>query len=272
MKAVFYGGSHYVLPILEVLDTLLIVTTEKYPSEPVISYAVKKSIPYLSVRNLNEKNIIKQIKDNKTEFAVLADFGLLIPSKLLNFYPKGIINIHPSLLPKYRGPSPVQKTILSADLATGVTIIKLDDKVDHGPVIAQSRISLNENDTAEKAYFKLFTEGSRLLKNTLQEYLNGDIAPLEQNHLEATFTEKLTRHDGFFHIDNPPTPEYLNRMINAYFPWPGTWTKVMINGKAKILKLLPQGKIQVEGKKPLNVKDFYNGYPELKQTITKILK
>lgn len=281
MQVVFYGGSKYVLPIIEAIHPVLIITTEKFPTDPVINYALKNRLPYLSVTNLNNDEVKNKLKESVTELAILADFGLIVPIDILNLYPKGIINIHPSLLPKYRGPTPVQSAILNNDLTTGVTLIKLDSDIDHGPVIAQTKASLNVDDTAESAYLKLFKEGASLLMDSLEKYLTGDIIPMKQDHNKATFTKILTRQSGFFHIENPPPSDHLKRMINAYYPWPGAWTKVHLRGvssltpqenQLKILKFLPEEKLQVEGKSPINIQDFCNGYPELKEMIRKIMK
>lgn len=272
MKVVFYGVSNYVLPILEVLNVVLIVTTEKNLTDPVISYALKNNIPYLSVSNLSQPEIINKLKEKVTEVAILADFGLIVPPRILNLYPKGIINIHPSLLPKYRGPTPIQTSLLKGDYETGVTLIKLDNEVDHGQILAQRKLTLTPSDTANSGYLKLFSEGAKLLEENLERYVSGKITLREQAHNDATFTEKLTRQNGYFDIMNPPAPQILKRMIYAYFPWPSAWSKVqMTNGEWRILKFLPEGKLQMEGKKPVSLKDFYNGYPELKDTIQKVI-
>ena len=272
MKTVFYGNSNYVVPILKALDPVLIVTTEKNLTDPVIDYAIKNQITYLSVKTLSDKDILGKISTYKTDAAVLADFGLIIPETILSLYTKGIVNIHPSLLPKYRGPTPVQSALLNNDLNTGVTLIKLDNDVDHGPIIAQKKVTLLDNDTTESAYTRLFHEGSKLLIDNLEKYMNGKIHLTEQIHTDATFTNKLIRESGYFNITNPPSIERLNRMIHAYYPWPSTWSKVqMANNEWRIVKFLPEGKLQMEGKKPVSFKDFYNGYPELRNTIEKVM-
>jgi len=272
MQTVFYGNSKYVIPIIEVLDLILIVTTEKNLTDPVIDYAIKNQIPYLSVTTLSDKDTLEKINKYKTDVAVLADFGLIIPDTILSLYPKGIINIHPSLLPKYRGPTPVQSALLNNDLNTGITLIRLDRDVDHGPIIAQKKVSLLYTDTNDTAYIKLFGEGANLLNENLEEYVNGKINPADQMHAHATYTDKLTRSSGYFDITNPPSTETINRMIHAYHPWPGAWSKVqMANSKWQIVKFLPEGKLQMEGKKPVSFKDFYNGYPELRNTIEKVM-
>ncbi len=279
MNIVFFGSSSYVIPILKVLrknfDLKLVLTTEKNPTDAVPSFCIKNKIPYLPVANLSNSAINHELSTINPVVGVLADFGLIIPPAILNLFPKGIINIHPSILPKYRGPTPVQTAILEGVKTTGVSIIKLDEEVDHGPLLTQMEEKILPNDTSESLYERLFKISSGSIVQTIELYLKGDIKPQEQNHKEATFTNHLTRQSGFIDISNLKNkisklkPE---RMIRAYFPWPGVWTKwKMKNGKWKILKFLPDNKLQVEGKKPMSYKDFINGYPEGKE-ILKIIK
>lgn len=209
---------------------------------------------------------------NEADLGVVAAYGRILTKNELNTPKYGCINIHPSLLPKYRGPTPVQTAILNGDKETGVTIIKLDEEVDHGPILAQVKKPIFLTDTSESLYKRLFEKGAQLLPITLHEYINGLIKPVAQNHSKATFTKPLTRTDGYIDISDTISSERLGQMIRAYYPWPGTWAKwKMKDGKWKILKFLPEKKIQVEGKKPMSYKDFLNGYPEVKG-ILKFLK
>ncbi|MEK7450944.1 MAG: methionyl-tRNA formyltransferase [Patescibacteria group bacterium] len=292
MKVVFFGSSKYVIPIIEVLkrdfDLVLVVTTERNSSDPIPSYCLSQKIPYLSVSNLSNYTMNHELLTINPLVGVLADFGLIIPKEILSSFPKGIINIHPSLLPKYRGPTPVQQAILNGDKKTGVTIIKLDNEVDHGPILAQEKVLISPSDTAQILYEKLFKIGAELLHQNLNKYIKGELKLSEQDHSKATFTKLLTREDGFFDIDNPPSKDILDRMIRAYYPWPGVWTNVQIstpnkqqlttNKKLEVIsqklevriKFLPGNLIQVEGKKPMSYKDFLNGYPETKELLKHI--
>ncbi len=275
MSVVFFGSSKFVIPILEVLrknfDLKLVLTTEKNLTGAVPAFCIKHKIPYLSVSNLSDHNTKYLILNTESPVAILADFGLIIPKEILNAFPKGIINIHPSLLPKHRGSTPVQTAILNGDKITGVSIIKLDKEVDHGPILAQEKEKILDTDTADILYKRLFEKGANLLLKILNSYLKDELKPIAQNHKKATFTSRLTRESGFVDIKNPPSPEKLQQMIKAYFPWPGVWTKTKLNGVEKIIKFLPDQKIQVEGKKPMSYKDFINGYPEIKQQLEKLL-
>ncbi len=275
----FFDSGPYAIPIIEVLrknfNLNLVLTTEKPGTQgealqacPVIAYCIKNKIEYLSVSNLSDQNLKSLIINHKSYLGVLAYFGLILPEEILNIFPKGILNIHPSLLPKYRGPTPGQSAILNGEKETGVTLIKLDEQVDHGPILAQTKEPILPNDTSETLYQRLFANGARLLEKNIDEYLNNKITPVEQDHKNATFTNHLTRQSGFIDLNNPPPPEKLDRMIRAYHPWPGVWSKFQTRGSTrgvdaqKIIKFLPEKKVQVEGKKPVSYKDFLNGYPQ----------
>ena len=222
---------------------------------------------------VDEKGLdFERIKNTKSEVAVLAAFGKILPKNILDHFKYGIFNIHPSLLPKYRGASPVQSAILNGDSQTGVTIIKLDEQMDHGPILAQEKIAITENDTAQSLYEKLFPLGAKLLVENLPDYISGKKQLTEQNHSDATYTKVLTRNDGFIDILNIESDKF-ERMVRAYFPWPGVWTKAILNtnGEQMITKFLPNKKIQVEGKKEMDYKDFINGYPNAEKNLIEFL-
>ena len=275
MKIVFFGSSGYVLPVIEKLkkdfEIELVVTTEKEDGA-VTKYSIEHEIPYVSVSSLSDQDTRYKILNTKSELAVLADFGLIIPETILHKFKYGILNIHPSLLPKYRGSTPVQSAILNNEKETGVSIIKLDDRVDHGPILAQTKEEIRSNDTAQSLYDRLFEIGSDFLYQNIKQYIKGKLKLIEQNNEKATFTKILTRNDGYFELDNPPSLEKLDLMTRAYYPWPSAWTRSMINGKSSIIKFLPQKKLQVEGKKPVSYKDFINGYPNLDKRLLALLK
>ncbi|MDO8583485.1 MAG: methionyl-tRNA formyltransferase [bacterium] len=291
LKIIFLGSSKFVIPILEILrknfDLKLVLTTENpkiqkdtlasqgdaLRSYPVVKYCVENKIPYRSVSILSNPDLKSLIINLQSPVAVLADFGLIIPKKILNAFPLGIINIHPSLLPKYRGPTPVQTAILNGEKITGVSIMKLDEEIDHGPILGQEKEEILNTDTSESLYKRLFDKGASLLLKLLPEYLNGSLEPIPQNHKEATFTKHLTRQDGFIDVSliSHLSSLILDRMIRAYHPWPGVFTKLKINNKELRIKFLPGEKIQVEGKKPMIYKDFINGYPNIKQQLGKLL-
>lgn len=143
----------------------------------------------------------------------------------------------------------------------------LDEKVDHGPLLAQEKVTIEPTDTADTLYIRLFTIGSDLLAKSLRNYLDNSLTPQLQDDTQATYTKTLTKQDGFIDLASSPDPIKLQLMIHAFYPWPGVWTKMTLYGKEKIVKLLPNNMLQVEGKKPMTAKDFLNGYPETKTIL-----
>ncbi len=134
----------------------------------------------------------------------------------------------------------------------------MDDKVDHGPMIYQESLELSDSDNFDILSKKMFLRASEILPQIIEDFVAGKIKLVEQDHSQASFSERLTREEGYFDIDNPPSSEILDRMIRAYYPWPGVWTK----WSGKIVKFLPNQIMQMEGKKPISFKDFLNGYPD----------
>ena len=279
MKTIFFGSSHLVLPILDVLkensDLKLVVTSDNAGTNyrlltgSVDSYSRLNKIPY-TISLFADNKIKDLIRKIKPDLGIVANFGTILDQELIELFPHGILNVHPSLLPKYRGPSPVPSAILNGEAETGVTLIKIDNQIDHGPIIDQAKHRLRNSDTSGKVLDLLFLEGAKLLKNNLDGYVSGKIEPREQNHTKAVYTKLMKKDDGFVDIDNPPGKDELNRMIRAYFPWPGTWTKHKLTNKENIIKLLPGEKIQVEGKNSMSYKDFINGYPKGKFFLQKL--
>src|SRR6266581_4146753 len=138
MKTIFFGAGQHVIPIINFLhqnyDLKLVVTTEKGEKESVVGYYEQYKIPFLSVQTLKDTSISQKLKAVNAPVSVLTYFGLIVPQSIIDIFPQGIVNIHPSLLPEYRGPTPGQTAILHGDKTTGVSIMLLDQEVDHGPI------------------------------------------------------------------------------------------------------------------------------------------
>lgn len=277
IKLVFFGSSKHVIPIIQALKSAksrfnleLVVTTEQSPADPVPHFCFKNKIDYLSVSDLSDPTLISHLSSLNSQIAVLGYFGLIIPQTVLKIFLKGIINIHPSLLPKYRGPTPVQNAILNGEKVTGVTLIKLDENVDHGSVLVAQKEKIDSDDTADSLYKRLFEIGADLIYQNIKQYIKGDLKLKKQDHSKATFTKLLQKNDGFINLDNPPSPVKIGRMIRAFYPWPGVFIKYKFDNKEKIIKLLPGQIIQVEGKNPMSYKDFINGYSEGNKILKKL--
>jgi methionyl-tRNA formyltransferase len=279
MKVVFFGSSRYITPVIEMLhnnfDLALVVTTEQNKMDAVPFFCINHKVEFLSIQKSADLISNFQIESAQALIGIVADFGLLIPEQVMSMFEYGLINIHPSLLPKYRGPTPVQSAILNGDTQTGVTIIKLDKYLDHGPVVAQVEEEIKPDDTAKALYERLFKIGANLLNKTLIRYEDSNMLCVPQNHEHATFTKALTKDDGFYELKNiPESKSFFERMVRAYYPWPGAWTKADLNqnGQLKVIKFLPNRKIQVEGGNEMAYKDFLNGYPKADKYLVEFLK
>ena len=263
----FFGTPHFAQIVLEkLLDSpykpKLTITApdaksgrgNKLKETPVKQTAVKNNIKVFTPTNLKTES-----GPEVFDLAILVAYGKIIPRAVLEIPKYGFINIHPSVLPKYRGPTPVQNTILNGDEKTGVSIMLLDEQIDHGPVLTQTEMKIADDDTHQSLSEKLFTQGAETLLEIIPDFLAGKLTPKEQNHQEATFTSHIEKQDGYIKIDNPPKKEQFQKMVKAYFPWPNVWTKI----DGKVIKFLPGDKIQPEGKLPMSAKEFKNGYPQL---------
>ena len=207
-----------------------------------------------------------ELLDLKPDLILVAAYGQILPKEILEIPKYGCLNVHPSLLPRWRGPSPIQYTILSGDKKTGVTIILMDEKIDHGPIIAMLNVKGEiSNVTYQKLHDKLAKLGAELLIETIPKWIKGKIKPKPQDESKATYTKILTREDG--KIDWKKPIDYIERQVRALNPEPGTYTLY----KGKILKILETEiqnnkliikKVHLAGKKPMSFEDFLRGHQD----------
>jgi len=229
------------------------------------------------VSNQLKKNPGIEVVDQGAKVGILASYGKILPEETLEKFPLGILNLHPSLLPQYRGPSPVQTALLERKTTTGITIIKMDKEVDHGPIVWQKEVKIKPKETAGELYQRLFSLGAHALLELLPAYLKEEIEPKEQDHSQASYTKKLTRESGFIPLEELfGQPVITAHQIRAYSPWPGTWTKVRTNHREKRLKILKAhlekkklvlDQVQLEGKNPVAFKQLLEGYPPLRDLL-----
>jgi len=273
---VFFGSANYSLPLLEKLleagKKLWVVTTPDRPvgrqqqlsPNPVAEFAQKKGLPCFKLENLTQIPF-----PQPPLLGICCVYGKIIPASWIDYFSKGIINIHPSLLPKYRGPSPAQFALLNQEKETGVTFIKIDEKCDHGPILWQIKEKITPTDTADSLYRRLFGLAAQHLLEVIKDYLTGKIKPRPQDHSQATFTRRLTKKDGYIPLPQLFRPE-TDRKRRAFYPWPGIYTQVKIKGRPRILKILQthleKGKlvidqVQLEGKRPVTFAQFSEAYP-----------
>jgi methionyl-tRNA formyltransferase len=278
MNIIFFGNTKYSLIGAKIIHEQLglshIVTIPDRPDKrgrlipsPLKTFGAENTIPVMEVNKITDE-IIEQIAALQPDFFVVEDYGLILPANLLKIPKFAALNIHHSLLPKYRGSSPAPTALLYGDKLTGVSILKMTDKLDAGDVIGQQEYEIKPDDTTDSLLTVLNKLGGELIIPILKDYENAKTTV--QNENEVVSTKMMKKEDGYIDISNPPTAEKLDRMIRAYYPWPTVWTKMIINGQEKIVKLLPGKQLQVEGKNAMSMKDFINGYPELKEIIKKL--
>ncbi|MFO8009357.1 MAG: methionyl-tRNA formyltransferase [Dehalococcoidia bacterium] len=245
MQIVFMGTPQFSLPALEKLvnseHNLMAVYTQqdkasgrgrKRTPGPVKELAVKHGVDVFQPERLDDPNEIERLRSIKPDLIAVAAFGQILPPAVLEIPPFGCLNIHPSLLPRYRGASPVASAILSGDEETGVTIMLMEPGLDTGPILAQSNLPIEKTDTTESLEIKLAESGADLFMTVLPEWFEHKLEPKRQDNREATYTRRISKWDGKLDWDLPA--ETLSRRIRAYYPWPGGFTM----WKGKVLKIL----------------------------------
>ena len=250
MRVVFFGTPTLARAILEALvadSDIDVVGVVCQPDEPVgrkailtapptKQFAIEHAIPVFQPTKLKDEAFLAAIDSLHADVAVVLAYGRILPKILLDRIPGGFINIHPSLLPKFRGPSPIQAAILAGDSVTGVSIMKLDAGMDTGPLLAQSNIDLANNETSETLTKKVIEVSASLLIETLKGYVAGAIQPTAQSADGVSICKMLSREDG--KIDWTESADVIDRKVRALTPWPGTSTTWTIAGKELGVKIL----------------------------------
>lgn len=250
MHYIYFGTSEFAATILEkLLDanmTPITVVTQpdrpagrgkKIQESPVKKIAQNGAVPVLQPEKTRNSKL--EIQNLQPDLFVVAAYGEIIPKEILDIPKDGCINVHPSLLPLYRGPSPIQTAILNGETKTGVSLILLDEAIDHGPILAQETASIGYRDTSETLSHTLALQSATMLLETIPKWLAGDLAPTPQDHAKATFTKMITKEDG--RIDWKKSAQEIERHVRAMTPWPGSYTfwkegveKTPTPGKARV--------------------------------------
>ena len=305
IKIIFWGTPEFAIPSLSALiehgyKIAAVVTNPDEPvgrkqiltPPPVKVFSQKHKIPVFQPASLKSSNIKKELPE--ADLYIVAAYGKIIPKEIIDFPKYGSLNIHPSLLPRWRGPSPIQYTILNGDTETGVTIIKMDELMDHGPILASRELAISKT-TYKELHDKLAKLGAELLVDILPKWITGNIKLVPQKGAEATYSKILKKDDG--RIDWSQPAEKIERMVRAFNPWPGAWTVWNKNNKffrlkieeAKIVAQEPergsygyawqttrypllvktgQGsvalkRVTMEGKKSMDITSFLPGFPQI---------
>ena len=315
IKSIFIGTPEFGAIVLDEvvnagLKPSLVLTSLDKPvgrkqllTKPAVKIiAEKHGIPILQAEKMADAK--DKIQNINPDVILVAAFGKILPKEILEIPKHGALNLHPSLLPRWRGASPIQHTILSGDTETGATIILMDDKIDHGPIVAAKKY---EGDLSTISYKDLEKElaelGAKLMIETVPKWVSGKIKPEPQEEDLATYTNVLRKEDGRIIWKN--WAKEIERQIRAFSFWPGTYCIWPENDEVKQIKILkvcvqaqkdhgPFGvlgktfmatneqiavqcgkdfliieELQMEGKKPMKVRDFLNGHPDF---IGKILE
>ena len=233
-----------------------------------------KNIKVFQPESLKELPKDSPLHTEKFDFFIVASYGKMIPDDILNLPAKGILNVHPSLLPLYRGPSPIESALLDGVMTTGVSIIKLDSEMDHGPILTQGAFMINPNSTSGTLEVECGQLGGELLVQVLPHYLDGTLIPKEQEHEKATVCKKISKELG--EITLKTRADEVQRKFRALTPWPGIYFFIehkdkKIRVKVTEVDLLLSGtetlvagdvitKVTPEGKHEISFEDFKRGY------------
>ncbi len=288
IRIIFFGSFQtFSVQVLEVLrhhfDIVAVVTTPPKPKgrhmevtpTDVALYAQKAKLPLFELADLSR--IPQEIP--KPDFVVVAGFGERIPPVWLKFARTAPINMHPSLVPYYRGAFPAEWAILRGEKKTGVTIIRMNELFDQGDIMAQEEVSIATYDTRQTLYEKLYQAGADLIIKTLPRIARGDVSARPQPSGNYFYARRLIRDDGFIpwkfiqaaiNSVDVPQPErpgifssvtgnwsmVIERSIRALSGWPGVWTVTPAGKRLKMLSLKPEPIVQLEGKTPIPFKQF----------------
>jgi len=228
--------------------------------------------PLAVVRNAKAPLDVEYLQSLQADFFLVAAFAKILKKEIIDIPLKETVGVHPSLLPQYRGASPIQSALLNDEKITGTSIFIIDEKVDHGPIIAQEKLPVTDDDNYTTLLKSLAELSSRLCLDAIPQWLSEDRKPATQDEASASYTKKFSSDDGRVNLEKD-SPKELWLKIRALNPEPGVYALIQLkSGKEMRLKLLEakleNGKlrliaVQPEGKKPMPYQDFLNGYQKL---------
>lgn len=297
VRVVFMGTPDFAVPTLKRLiasyKVIGVVTQPDRPAgrggrvqmPPVKLTALAADIPVFQPEKLRRPEAVHQLRQWDADLYVVAAFGQILPQSVLDIPRFGAINVHASLLPRWRGAAPIQAAIRAGDAETGITIMKMDAGLDTGPILSQRAIPIADDETGQSLHDKLAELGGDLLIDTLPGYLNGTIQPIPQDEARATFAPRIDKDDG--RIDWAQSAAQIDRTVRAFTPWPGAFTiwddqllKILagscLSGGAPVGAVVERGgavavgtgdglfrleRVQLEGRKPTQIDDFVRGHP-----------
>lgn len=300
MRTVFLGTSDISVPSLEALiesehEVCAVITQpdkakgrgRKMAASPVKEAALRENIPLIQPAKVGSEEVLEELRKISPDIFVLVSFAQMIPEALCSIAPFGCINMHPSLLPKYRGAGPIRGPILNGDKEGGVTIMQIAPKMDSGDILLQEKIPLDPKETLKTYEAKAAKAGAQLVLKALKGLEEGTIVFTPQNEEEATYLKKIDKSDGLIDFNRPAAE--IERQIRACDPWPSAFTylngkmfkiwdadveekessalagTVAEAGKKYILIKTSQGLlkpniVQIEGKRRMTMEEFLRGY------------
>jgi methionyl-tRNA formyltransferase len=302
MKVVFFGTPKFAIPFVEHLHAdeeiklEAIVTQPDKPvgrkremtPPPVKEFAQKIGVQvFQPEKTKNNPEFIQTIKDLKPGFIVVVAYGSILPKEILEIPKYDCINVHASLLPRYRGASPIQSALLNGDKETGVSFMSIDEKLDAGDIYLLKKVTIADDDNQESLFEKLSDIGATLLPSVLRDIRDEILTPIPQHENLATYCTKISKDDAQVHPGKEDAITIINK-LKAFTPWPGIYmifkgkrlklidlkeseTEEILNAeelssvKGKLLLgtrngILEIKKIQPEGKKPMSANEFINGF------------
>lgn len=308
MKFVFFGTDDFSVAIIEKLisDFFIPSAIVTMPDKPVgrkqimtppavKDVATHHDIPYFQPENPDE--VLEDLQKLEADIFIVASYGKIISKSILDLPKIGAVNVHTSLLPKYRGPSPIQQAILDEEKTTGITIMAMDEKMDHGGIYYQHKVEIAPNETYRSLHSKLAYTGADVLAKVLPDIYKGKLLPKEQDHDASTYTAIIKKDDASIDWNSPVNA--IDAKIRAYYDWPIAWTKLEDDKRMKIIKasvsskhqesytpgllkiegdsifvecsdgLLEIESLQVEGKKEMTPDQFITGFHRFNNTRLK---
>lgn len=251
IRTVFFGTSSFAKTILssllqaEIVEVVGVVTQPDRPvgrkktiTPPGVKSFLQKNnseIPVLQPKNLRKSQI--DVLNLKPELIIVADYGQMIPEKIITYPKFKCINVHGSILPKLRGAVPIQRTILDGEKTAGVSIVVMTKDLDNGPILAQKEIVLDGTETSGKLYKKIANIGAKLLGETIGPWVKGDIAPAPQDNKRATYCYQSDIAKENAKVSWNMSVVEMDRKVRGFNPWPVAWTYVRIDGQRKRLKI-----------------------------------
>ena len=300
-RIIFFGTPNFAIPTLKELlqgtDEVVAVVTQpdrekgrgrKVIPSPVKELALRHELTVLQPEKVREGAFQERMKNLQPELFVVVAYGQILPISLLQIPKYGAVNVHASLLPKYRGAAPITWAILKGEKVTGVTTIMMDEGMDTGDILLQTEIPIGEEETSETLHDRLALSGARLLLETVNGLKAGNVHPIPQDHSKATYAPPLKKEDG--RIDWSKEAKEIGRQVRAFNPWPGAfteWNKQLLKiyrgevrerrstGRTGVVSWVGSdfievktGKdsffikeVQLEGKRRMSVREFLAGHP-----------